>query len=178
MNRYRLTREINSIRTKLSNLLNEALGEWYTIKVYASADHVADRLIDRATSIKKDLVLVSEIIESFGKHYSCNLLGVLSKSESMERIVLFRRVNGKRFAVAITAQMSRNTENSEKPEISVAIRTVMPDYGNIKKTHEIAVDYKYPKIHFEYDGFRRCVSRLTRLIQSPDCPAMLKVLRV
>lgn len=55
MNRTRLMYLVNSVRKEVSEAFTSALGDWYTIKVAATADHIADRFKDRSVSIKKDI---------------------------------------------------------------------------------------------------------------------------
>lgn len=178
MNRTRLTREVNEIKNKFTNLFIQSLGDWYVIKVYATSDHIADRFLDRSTSLKNDLKTFSEIVYSLANHYSCNLLYFLKEYEEIHRVVLHRKVNGKTFAVPVTVKKLPPMEEGGKAAIVITLRTVIPEYTERMPTKNILIDYKYPKITFEYDGFRRVLSRLCRLVQSPECPDALKVLRV
>lgn len=178
MNRTRLTREVNDIRLSTLRLLQESLGDWYDIRVFASSDHVADRLIDRSQSLKTNLKIVSDILASMANHYSCNLLYFLHDNNDLHRIVLYRKIDGKTFAVPITAKRMPPLEEGGKSLLQVVIRTVIPEYALRPSDKKIHIDYKYPKITFEYDGFRRVLSRLTKLVQSENCPSALKVLRV
>jgi len=175
---YRLKREIREIAKDLRTSLTSSLGDWYNVNVYATNDHIADRLVDRSDSVSEGMRHIKEILESLGKHYACNLLHFALKSSKMElqTIIVYRKVKGKTFAIPLTAKVLPGTE-TEKPCLVVSIRTVIPEYLTLAGKNTIHVNYQYPKIAFEYDGFRRVLSRLTRLIQSDDCPDALKVLR-
>lgn len=175
---YRLKREIRDIAGDLRTLLISSLGDWYNVNVYATNDHIADRLMDRTDSVEKGLGHIKEILESLGKHYACNLLHFARKSSKMElqTIIVYRKIKGKTFAIPLTAKVLPGNE-IDKPCLVVSIRTVIPEYVTLAGKNSIHVDYQYPKIAFEYDGYRRVLSRLTRLIQSDDCPDALRVLR-
>lgn len=152
------------------------MGDFYTVKVSATRDHIADRFIDRSASIKKDFELYREILQSLAKHYSCNVLyhAVQTKGGGARELIAYRRVNGKVFACVCTVQLFEE----EKPVIALRLRTVIPEYeANINARNAINVNYVPPKIKFEYDGYRRVMSRLDRLIASPDCPPQLRMLK-
>lgn len=177
MNRYRLIKEVHYIARNLTQLMNETLGDWYDVKVNATNDHVADRLLDRSQSVKKDLKLISDMTESLARHYACNLLSLVHGKEGSQRIVLYRKINGKTFAIPVTAVIKQPINEGDKPFMLIVIRTFIPEYDASIPDSSIKIDYVYPKIRFEYDGYRRVVSKLTRLIQSPTCPKALTVLR-
>lgn len=174
---YRLKREIRDIRQNLKNLLTSSLGEWYNVSVYATNDHVADRLLDRSESVEKGLNTMKEILDSLGRHYSCNLLHYALKSGNMDlqTIIVYRKIKGRTFAIPLTAKVMRGEVG--KPTLVVSIRTVIPEYVTLEGKNSIHINYEYPKIVFEYDGYRRVLSRLTRLMQSEECPEALRVLR-
>ena len=177
MNRTRLTKEMNDIRITTMQLLKESLGEWYTIQIHSSSDHVADRFLDRSQSVKKDLATVKEMMVSLANHYPCQLLYFVRDTYEIKRVVLYRKINGKTFAVPITVKKFPAMEPGGKEMIRVTIRTVIPDYIATLPDESIHINYKYPKITFEYDGYRRVLSRLARLVQSVECPPALRVLR-
>lgn len=167
---------INDVRKEVNDLFNMVLGDFYTVKVSATRDHIADRFIDRSASIKKDFELYREILHSLAKHYSCNVLynAVQTKGGGARELIAYRRVNGKVFACVCTVQLFEE----EKPVIALRLRTVIPEYeANINARNAINVNYVPPKIKFEYDGYRRVMSRLDRLIASPDCPPQLRMLK-
>lgn len=167
---------INDVRKEVNDLFNMVLGDFYTVKVSATRDHIADRFIDRSASIKKDFELYREILHSLAKHYSCNVLyhAVQTKGGGARELIAYRRVNGKVFACVCTVQLFEE----EKPVIALRLRTVIPEYeANINARNAINVNYVPPKIKFEYDGYRRVMSRMDRLIASPDCPPQLRMLK-
>ncbi|AAX78717.1 protein of unknown function [Pseudotevenvirus RB43] len=167
---------INDVRKEVNDLFNMVLGDFYTVKVSATRDHIADRFIDRSASIKKDFELYRDILHSLAKHYSCNVLyhAVQTKGGGARELIAYRRVNGKVFACVCTVQLFEE----EKPVIALRLRTVIPEYeANINARNAINVNYVPPKIKFEYDGYRRVMSRLDRLIASPDCPPQLRMLK-
>ena len=178
MNRTRLMYLVNSVRKEVSEAFTSALGDWYTIKVAATADHIADRFKDRSVSIKKDIETYRDIMMSLANHYSCYVLtyAVKAKTEGTQEVIVYRRVNGKIFACPITVQMFFN-EGEEKPVIAIRLRTVIPEYVSLSNRKTIQVNYVPPKINFEYDGYRRVMSRLDRLIASKDCPPQLWMLK-
>lgn len=167
---------INDVRKEINDLFNIVLGDFYTIKVSATRDHIADRFIDRSASIKKDFELYRDILISLAKHYSCNVLHHAVKTkDGAQELIAYRRVNGKVFACVCTVQLF---DGEEKPVIALRLRTVIPEYeANINTRNAINVNYVPPKIKFEYDGYRRVISRLDRLIASPDCPPQLRMLK-
>jgi hypothetical protein len=168
---------INDVRKEINDLFNIVLGDFYTVKVSATRDHIADRFIDRSSSIKKDFELYRDILISLAKHYSCNVLhhAVKTKGGGAQELIAYRRVNGKVFACVCTVQLF---DGEEKPVIALRLRTVIPEYeANINTRNAINVNYVPPKIKFEYDGYRRVMSRLDRLIASPDCPPQLRMLK-
>ncbi|AIK68125.1 hypothetical protein CPTMiller_00189 [Citrobacter phage Miller] len=176
MNRTRLMSRINDVRKEINDLFNIVLGDFYTVKVSATRDHIADRFIDRSSSIKKDFELYRDILISLAKHYSCNVLyhAVQTKGGGARELIAYRRVNGKVFACVCTVQLFEE----EKPVIALRLRTVIPEYeANINARNAINVNYVPPKIKFEYDDYRRVMSRLDRLIASPDCPPQLRMLK-
>ena len=167
---------INDVRKEINDLFNIVLGEFYTVKVSATRDHIADRFFDRSASIKKDFDLYREILVSLAKHYSCNVLhhAIKTKGGGSQEIIAYRRVNGKVFACVCTVQMFEG----EKPVIALRLRTVIPEFeANLSTRNAIHVNYVPPKIKFEYDGYRRVMSRLDRLIASSDCPPQLRMLK-
>jgi hypothetical protein len=168
---------MNDIRLAVLNLLRDSLGEWYNIHVFATSDHVADRFLDRSQSIKKDLAIVKEMLVSLANHYPCKLLYFVRDNYENQFVVLHRKINGRTFAVPVTVKKFPPMEEGGKEMIRVTIRTVIPDYVSALPAENILIDYKYPKITFEYDGYRRVLSRLARLVQSVECPPALRVLR-
>ena len=131
----------------------------------------------RSASIKKDFELYRDILISLAKHYSCNVLHhvVKTKGGGTQELIAYRLVNGKVFACVCTVQLF---DGEEKPVIALRLRTVIPEYeANINTRNAINVNYVPPKIKFEYDGYRRVMSRLDRLIASPDCPPQLRMLK-
>lgn len=181
MNRSRLMREVNDMRLALGKTLTEALGDWYIVKVTASNQHVADRILDRATTPEKGLSQVKQMLDELGKYYPCSILHFAQKSrtEGLQNVIAYKRVSPAQiFAIALTTKIIDAPEQ-EKPVMVVTLRTVVTDYtSSLKDKNTINVAYKAPKIAFEYDGFRRTLSRLTRLVQSDECPDSLKVLRM
>lgn len=177
MNRTRLTYLINGVRKEVNAAFERSLGEWFTVKVSATTDHIADRLMDRSASVKKGLDLYSEIMLSLANHYSCRVLYYAEKArnDKPQWLVAYRRVNGKVFACAFTVQVFEN--EGQLPTIAIRLRTVIPEYEQVNRKNAILVDYKAPKINFEYDGYRRVLSRLERLIASKDCPPQLHMLK-
>jgi len=95
----------------------------------------------------------------------------------MQNVVVYRKVNHKIFAVPITIQMFEDEFKDRL--INITIRTMHPEYDApvLAKNQTIHVNYMRPKIEFEYDGSRRVMSRLDKLVVSDDCPDALKVLR-
>lgn len=179
LNKYRLRNIINDLRTKMgAELLNNLKMTGYYIKVSATHNHIADRVIDRSTNHIKTVKTVEDMMMSLCNYYSCTLLHYAQKSltEGMQNVVVYQKINGKFFAVPITVIMY---DNADSKNITVTIRTVIPDYDKpiLARSQKILVDYKPPKIEFEYDGYRRVMSWLDRLIASPKCPDALKVLR-
>ncbi|UIW12483.1 MAG: hypothetical protein [Enterobacter phage ENC20] len=174
---------INNLRREVNQNFSKALSDWYVTKVSMTTDHIADRFLDRSASVKKDFAIYSEILNSLAKHYSCNVLyyAVKAKNEGMQEVIAYRRINGKVFACAFTVQMFENMDDSvahEKPVIAVRFRTVIPEYTlSLNTRNAIHVNYIAPKIKFEYDGYRRVMSRLDRLIASKDCPPQLYMLK-
>lgn len=178
MNRTRLTYLINTLRKEMNEAFTRSLGDWYIVKISATADHIADRFKDRSASVKKDLELYRELMLSLANHYSCRVLhyAELARTKGkMQEVVAYRRVNGKIFACAFTVQYFEG----EKPTIAIKLRTVIPEYdSNLGDRNSILVNYVPPKIQFEYDGYRRVMSRLDRLIASKDCPPQLRMLKI
>ncbi|UQJ95080.1 hypothetical protein IANJMKHF_00174 [Klebsiella phage CPRSA] len=59
MNRTRLMYLVNSVRKEVSEAFTSALGDWYTIKVAATADHIAIALKTVQYRLKKILKLIA-----------------------------------------------------------------------------------------------------------------------
>lgn len=181
MNRSRLISEASDIRALLSSHLTERLGDWYDVRVYMEKRHFADRMLDRSNCIKKDLVIVKDIAEGLGKYYACNILHHALKSSEfdIQSIIAYQKHDIRNFALVLTARIVNHLD-LEKPQLQVSIRTVIPEYSVLllQSRNTILVDYKAPKIVFEYDGYKRKLSRLTNLVQSSECPDALRVLRI
>lgn len=181
MNRTRLMYLVNQARKESEVLLRERLGEWYRVIVKSKSDHIADRIMDRSQSLKKCLDTTTSMMIDVSKYFACTILFYADKSRSnggeMINVILYRKIQGKTFAIPTTIRFYEG-EEGEKPLIGVVFRTVIPEYElSLNVRNNINVEYKRPKIVFEYDGYRRRLSRLERLIQSPECPDALKVLR-
>lgn len=179
LNKYRLRNIINDMKLSMCRVLYRNL-EGYAFKVHATSDHIADRIMDRTTHHTKAINTVNDMLTSMCEFHSCNILYYAHKSLNegkMQNVVVYRMVNHKIFAVPITIQMLE--DESKNRLINVVVRTMHPDYDLpvLKNNQSIKADYTPPKIEFEYDGFRRVMSRLDRLIVSDDCPEALKVLR-
>lgn len=179
MNNARLRNMISDLCKSVNTIFRNNLDEWFHVKVSMTTNHIADRFKDRSASVAKDFQAYSEILTSLAKHYSCNVLYYAEKArtERTQEIVAYRRINGKVFACAFTVQMFEG-ENGDKPTVAIRFRTVVPEYtANLNTRNTIHVNYVPPKIKFEYDGYRRVLSRLDRLIASADCPPQLRMLK-
>lgn len=179
LNKYRLRNIINDMRLEMSRILYRTL-EGYAFKINATTDHIADRILDRTTHHTKAINTVNEILISMCEFHACNILHYAQKSFNegkMQNVVVYRKVNHKIFAIPITIQMFEDEFKDRL--INITIRTMHPEYDApvLAKNQTIHVNYMRPKIEFEYDGFRRVMSRLDKLVVSDDCPEALKVLR-
>ncbi|QPI17880.1 hypothetical protein POP12_088 [Pectobacterium phage POP12] len=181
MNRYRLASIINDLRLETSKRFNISLGEHgYIVRVNASNYHVADRILDRGNGKPEKIVkILGEMMNSLADHYPCEFLHHARKNidkETYNDLILTRKIDGKVFAVCCTMRME--LLESGKYDVLLTIRTVITDYvRTVMEKDSIEINFVAPKIHFEYNGYRRCLSRLTKMIESLDCPESLKVLR-
>ncbi|QFR55780.1 hypothetical protein JC221_134 [Yersinia phage JC221] len=183
LTRYRLATILNDTRKDVTVAMNKALADFgYDVTFNFNSYHLADRIIDRSHNHEKTVKLVCEMVTSLAKHYMCNVLFFAEKSKAdggkSHNVILYRTINRKVTAIPAQIRMYWD-EETQKHYLMITCRTFMDNYDlDIAGKHKINVDYKYPKINFEYNGYRRVMSRLDRLISSPECPDGLKMLRV
>lgn len=176
MNRTRMMYLINQARKEAENILKDRLGEWHRILVKAKSDHMADRIGDRSDSIKASLNIASEMMFEFCSYHACTILHYAVKakeSSEMQNVIIYRKVGGKTFAIPVTIRYYEDEE--EKDLIAVVFRSVIPEYElSLNTRNSVHLNHKAPKITFEYNGYRRQLSRLERLVTSPNCPEPLR----
>ncbi|QDH49036.1 hypothetical protein PHYNN_246 [Pantoea phage Phynn] len=180
MNRHRIMREINDLRHETAKILTDALGEWYNVRVWASNAHVADRILDRFSTPEKGMKMLRESMIELSTYYPSYLLtyALKSKEQGLQELIAYKRIDAvTTCAFPLTIKIV-NDPQYDKPGIVITMRTVIPDYtASLADRNSLEINYQHPKIVFEYDGYRRVLSRLTRMITSEECPPALQVLR-
>lgn len=165
MNKYKIRKELRAIANLTEERINKVL-EPFGLKFRVNiTEHVADRLMDRSSSVVRDIRNINYIMQQLTENNICNLMHYANNTHRLLVYTLYKKIAHECFALGTTLYV-------EDSVIKFTIRTFMPDFRTMNLSSKERLQIKEPvKKVFNVN------SPVQRMIYSDSCPEELKYLR-
>lgn len=165
MNKYKIRKELRAIGNVTEERINKVL-EPFGLKFRVNiTEHVADRLMDRSSSVVRDIRNINYIMQQLTENNICNLMYYANNTHRLLVYKLYKKLANECFALGTTLFV-------EDSVIKFTVRTFMPDFktNNLSSKDRIQIKEALKKV-FNVN------SDLQKMIYSDACPDELKYLR-